>query len=162
MRSRSDSCLRAPTDIACTTSAQENSRLSNREWPRHGLPLRVVELIRTSCEQLDDIAKPIVKIKVKGKTTHFDVRIQLKSGGRLRDIEQTLQGHLRQNLTENLGIENLGQINIVASGFKSGRIQASSPITSKEQTAEPVLEIDESAEPNSTAALKETLEKKPL
>ena len=40
MRSRSDSCLRAPTDIACTTSAQENSRLSNREWPRHGLPLR--------------------------------------------------------------------------------------------------------------------------
>jgi len=122
----------------------------------------IVELIRTSCEQLDDIAKPIVKIKVKGKTTHFDVRIQLKSGGRLRDIEQALQGHLRQNLTENLGIENLGQINIVASGFKSGRIQASSPITSKEQTAEPVLEIDESAEPNSTAALKETLEKKPL
>ena len=122
----------------------------------------IVELIRTSCEQLDDVAKPIVKIKVKGKTTHFNVRIQLKSGARLRDIEQTLQLHLRQNLTENLGIENLGQINIVASGFKSGRIQVSSPITSKEQTAVAALEDDPSAEPNSTPALKEAPEKKPL
>ena len=122
----------------------------------------IVELIRTSCEQLDDVAKPLVKIKVKGKTTHLNVRIQLKSGGRLRDIEQTLQTHLRQNLTENLGIENLGQINIVASGFKSGRIQVSSPITSKEQTAVAALEGDPSAEPNSTTALKEAPEKKPL
>jgi len=120
----------------------------------------IIELIRTSCEQLDDVAKPIVKIRVKGKTTHFDVRIQLKSGGRLRDIEQTLQLHLRQNLTENLGIENLGQINIVASGFKSGRIQVSRPITSRAPAA--ALEPDEPAEPNSATALKEALEKKPL
>ena len=113
----------------------------------------IVELIRTSCEQLDNVAKPIVKIKVKGKTTHFDVRIQLKSGGRLRDIEQTLQVHLRQNLTENLGIEHLGQINIVASGFKSGRIQVSSPITSKEQAPFAVLETVVPAGPDTTAAL---------
>jgi hypothetical protein len=94
----------------------------------------IVELIRTSCEQLNDVAKPSVKIRVKGKTTHFDVRIQLMSGGRLRDIEATLQTHLRQNLAENLGIENLGQINILATGFKSGRIQVSSPISTKEKT----------------------------
>lgn len=122
----------------------------------------IVELIRTSCEQLDNVAKPIVKIKVKGKTTHFDVRIQLKSGGRLRDIEQTLQVHLRQNLTENLGIEHLGQINIVASGFKSGRIQVSSPITSKEQAPFPALETVVPAEPDTTAALTEELEKKSI
>jgi hypothetical protein len=94
--------------------------------------------------------------------THFDVRIQLKSGGRLRDIEQTLQVHLRQNLTENLGIEHLGQINIVASGFKSGRIQVSSPITSKEQAPFAALETVVPAEPDTTAALTEELEKKPI
>ncbi|MBT4758271.1 MAG: alkaline shock response membrane anchor protein AmaP [Opitutae bacterium] len=118
----------------------------------------IVELIRTSCEQLDNVAKPIVKIKVKGKATHFDVRIQLKSGGRLRDIEQTLQRHLRQNLTENLGIEHIGQINIVASGFKSGRIQVSSPITGKEQEPSAALEAVAPPEP----ALTEELGEKPI
>ncbi|MFQ3226309.1 MAG: hypothetical protein ACI8Z5_002581 [Lentimonas sp.] len=120
----------------------------------------IVELIRTSCEQLNDITKPSVRIKVKGKTTHFDVRIQLMSGGRLRDIEQTLQKHLRQNLTENLGIENLGKINIVATGFKSGRIQVSSPITAKEKPAE--LDVMEAMEPESVEALQEELDQKSL
>lgn len=122
----------------------------------------IIELIRTSCEQLNDVAKPNVKIKVKGKTTHFDVRIQLMSGGRLRDIEETLQAHLRQNLTENLGIENLGQINIVATGFKSGRIQVSSPITSKEKAPAAPLGITDDFEPDTVEALEEELEQKPL
>jgi hypothetical protein len=85
----------------------------------------IVELVQSSCEQLKDVSKPQVKIKLKGNTTHFEVRIKLQSGGRLREIEQTLQNHLRRALTENLGIESLGRINIVATGFKSGRADAS-------------------------------------
>lgn len=84
----------------------------------------IVELVQTSCEQLQDVSKPQVRIQTKGNTTHFEVRIKLQSGGRLRTIEETLQGHLRSALTENLGIENLGRINIVATGFKSGRIDS--------------------------------------
>ena len=84
----------------------------------------IIELIQTSCEQLEDVSKPLVKIKAKGQTTHLEVRIVLLSGGRLREIEQTLQNHLREALTENLGIESLGRINIVATGFKSGRIDS--------------------------------------
>jgi hypothetical protein len=84
----------------------------------------IIELVQTSCEQLEDVSKPLVKIEVKGQTTHFEVRIKLLSGGRLREIEQTLQNHLRKALTENLGIESLGRINIVATGFKSGRIDS--------------------------------------
>lgn len=82
----------------------------------------IVELVQTSCEQLEDVSKPQVNIEVKGGNTHFEVRLKLASGGRLRAIEETLQTHLRQALTENLGIENLGRINIVATGFKSGRV----------------------------------------
>jgi uncharacterized alkaline shock family protein YloU len=84
----------------------------------------IVELVQTSCEQLKDVSKPRVKIRVKGKTVHFEVRIKLQSGGRLRDIEQTLQNHLRRALSENLGIEALGRINIIATGFKSGQVNA--------------------------------------
>ena len=84
----------------------------------------IIELVQTSCEQLEDVSKPLVKIKAKGQITHFEVRIVLLSGGRLREIEQTLQNHLREALTENLGIESLGRINIVATGFKSGQIDS--------------------------------------
>jgi phage FluMu protein Com len=87
----------------------------------------IVELVCTSCKQLNDITKPHVTIRTKGKYTHFEVRIQLLSGARLRTVEQTLQAHLRHALTENLGIENLGKIHIIANGFKSGRIVLSRP-----------------------------------
>ena len=82
----------------------------------------IIELVQNSCEQLEEVSKPLVKIMVKGQITHFEVRIVLLSGGRLREIEQTLQTHLREALTENLGIESLGRINIVATGFKGERI----------------------------------------
>ena len=96
----------------------------------------IIELVQTSCEQIQDISKPQVKIKSEGETSHFEVSIKLKSGGSLRTIEQTLQSHLRQALTENLGIENLGQINIVATGFKSSRID--STISSKASYLSPI------------------------
>ena len=59
----------------------------------------IIELVQTSCEQIQDISKPQVKIKSEGETSHFEVSIKLKSGGSLRTIEQTLQSHLRQALT---------------------------------------------------------------
>ena len=71
---------------------------------------------------------------------HFEVRIKLASGGQLRSIEQTLQIHLRNALTDNLGIEDLGRIDIIATGFKSGKIDRSSTVA-----AEPALVHD--AEP---------------
>lgn len=107
---------RQPKNVVAYTT--ENGRVI---VSRHA----IIELVQTSCEQLEDVSKPQVKIKVKGQTTHFEVRLKLLSGGRLRQIEQTLQSHLREALTENLGIENLGRINIVATGFKSGRIDSS-------------------------------------
>jgi len=106
----------------------------------------IIELVQTSCEQLKDVSKPQVRIRVKGKTTHFEVRLKLASGGHLRTIESTLQKHLRDALTENLGIENLGRINIVATGFKSGRLEQSSSIPKKEKEKEAALIEDPSIE----------------
>ena len=100
----------------------------------------IVELVQTACAQLEEVSKPSVKIKVRGNTAHFQVHIKLASGGRLRDIEQTLQSHLRQALSENLGIEHLGMIDIVATGFKSGKIATSpKPIQAKDT---PVVDVE--------------------
>lgn len=102
----------------------------------------IIELVQTSCEQLKDVSKPQVKIRVKGRKAHFEVRIKLQSGGRLRDIEQTLQAHLRRALTENLGIESLGRINIVATGFKSGRIDSTIPKKDAQPSSFEAVESD--------------------
>ncbi|MEM7790564.1 MAG: alkaline shock response membrane anchor protein AmaP [Verrucomicrobiota bacterium] len=99
----------------------------------------IVELVQTSCEQLEDVSKPNVKIKVKGQVTHFQVRLKLLTGGRMRDVQKTLQVHLRNTLTENLGIENLGKIDIIATGFKSGRINPPA------RNEEPLADTDEFA-----------------
>lgn len=117
----------------------------------------IVELVQTSCQQLQDVTKPQVKIKVKGQTSHFEIRIKLLSGGRLRSIEQALQAHLRRALTENLGIEKLGRINIVATGIKSGRIDSN--LSSKPSTV-PAIEAAEAYDEDKAYAMEDGEPKK--
>ena len=107
--------------------------------------------MQTACEQLQDVSKPKVKIVVKRGVTNLDVEIKLLSGGRLRMIENTLQNHLRSALSENLGIENLGYINIIATGFKSGRITTAS---SKKQPEDPTVDAFEDASDDCPKPLK--------
>ena len=83
----------------------------------------VVELVRTSCQQISQVNKPKLKVFTKKGLTHFTIKIQLTSGGRFKDVEQTLQNHLRESLSKNLGIEKLGNVNIVVTSFKSSRIR---------------------------------------
>ncbi|MEO0510100.1 MAG: alkaline shock response membrane anchor protein AmaP [Verrucomicrobiota bacterium] len=96
----------------------------------------IIELVQTSCEQISEVSKPQVSVNAKSNKTHFEVRLKLASGAHLRSIEETLQAHLRKALSENLGIENLGRINIVATGFKSGRIEQSSALKKKDPAIE--------------------------
>lgn len=106
----------------------------------------IMELVQTTCAQLDEVYKPAVKIRTKGSTSHFRVSIKLASGGKLREVEQTLQDHLRRALTENLGIEKLGKIDIDVTGFKSGKVNRSNvqPEQSKaEPTTEPEPELND-------------------
>ena len=85
----------------------------------------VVELVRTTCKQISQVNKPKLKVFRKGGLTHFTIRIQLTSGGHLKDVEETLQNHLRESLSKNLGIENLGTINIIVTSFRSSKIRPS-------------------------------------
>lgn len=114
----------------------------------------IVELVRTTCEQLQVVSKPHVKMRIKGKTSHFNIAIKLKNSGQLRQVEQALQAHLRQALTENLGIEHLGKINIIATGFKSGRLELSSPVSapllaSTAKPSEPVVDEEQDSDESS-------------
>lgn len=83
----------------------------------------VIESIHTTCDQLKDVGKPKVTVKTKGKTTDVRIEVALSGSAQLRTVEETLQRHLRAVLSNNLGIERLGRIDIIATGYKSGRVQ---------------------------------------
>ena len=102
----------------------------------------VVELVRTACEQLAQITKPNLKIFVKKGLTHFNIRIQLISGSSLKDLESTLQNHLRQSLSQDLGIESLGNINIIVTSFKGSRVRSPNMPVNQIPPALPVSEQD--------------------
>ena len=78
----------------------------------------IIDLVQSTCSQINDVSKPRVRIRIKKGTPHFQVQIKLSSSGRLREIEQSLQEHLREALSQNLGIEKLGKIDVIATGFK--------------------------------------------
>jgi len=105
----------------------------------------IIELVQTSCEQISEVSKPQVRIKTKRGATNFEIRLKLTSGAQLRTVEQTLQSHLREALSKNLAIENLGRIDINAVGFKSGRIERASAIGRKTDQAAEAPEATESS-----------------
>lgn len=101
----------------------------------------VVELVRTTCEQISQVNKPKLKVFTKRGLTHFTVCIQLTNGSSLKDVEETLQSHLRESLSKNLGIETLGTINIIVTSFRSSKIRPShSENIARSHTALPQVE----------------------
>jgi|GEM_PF-493594 hypothetical protein len=88
----------------------------------------IIELIKTTCELLPSVQKPSVKMRIKGRQTHFNIAFKLASNGQLRLIESQLQGQLRQALEANFGLQNLGKINLIATGFKQDKGDFSSAI----------------------------------
>lgn len=87
----------------------------------------IVELVNSACAQIKDVSKPRVRIRIRGGIPHFQVRLRLSSNGQLRTVEASLQQHLRDALTNNLGIEKLGTIDVVATGFKTTRLIQNQP-----------------------------------
>lgn len=132
----------------------------------------IVELVRSTCDQIHEVSKPRIKIRIKGKYTHIDVSVKLIEGS-LRSLDQTLQAHLRHGLTENLGLEHLGKINIIATGFKSSPIEQTPPSSTLElpatapQTDDTLTEDDDTTEEDEvtepdTLILEAELEEKKL
>lgn len=103
----------------------------------------IKELVQTSCQQINGVTKPSCTIAPKGGKLNLEVQIKLESGSQMRVIEAQLQQHMRKALTENLGIEKLGHINVVAVGFKSARISSSSANKTQDEETQVLLDQPE-------------------
>jgi hypothetical protein len=77
----------------------------------------VRELVRTCCEEIGDIGSARAYVRVKSGAVHVWVDLRVKRTTNLKGIASYLRQQIAQALTENLGIENLGEIEMVVVGM---------------------------------------------
>ena len=80
----------------------------------------LTDLVRASCNQLEGISKPRIRLKTRRGVTSLRLHLRLESGARIREIREALKNHLKNTLQSNLGFENLGEITIVIDEYKTG------------------------------------------
>ena len=77
----------------------------------------IQEIIQRTCEQFVEVGKARGDIsKSKGKI-NIKVRLKLRVKTRLQDISNELQRQITHAIRDDLGIENLGEVNVIVEGF---------------------------------------------
>ena len=77
----------------------------------------IQEIIQRTCEQFVEVGKARGDIsKSKGKI-NIKVRLKLRVKTRLQDISNELQNQITRAIRDDLGIENLGVVNVIVEGF---------------------------------------------
>ncbi|MCB1120039.1 MAG: hypothetical protein KJT03_00700 [Verrucomicrobiae bacterium] len=77
----------------------------------------IQEIIQRTCEQFVEVGRARGDIiKSKGQI-HIKVRLKLRVKTRLQDISNELQRQITHAIRHDLGIENLGEVNVVVEGF---------------------------------------------
>jgi len=79
----------------------------------------LLEIVLAACEQLPEVRRPSIRLRSR-KKVDIEVRIRLDGPAMLRDTASCLQSHLKESLTNNLGIERLGNISILVTGIRRG------------------------------------------
>lgn len=86
----------------------------------------ISDLVHSICKKESHISQLKTKIISKRKTLNIQIRLRIESGSHLKSIEELLQSEIREALHESLGIDNIGFIDIIATGIKdSKKIQPS-------------------------------------
>ena len=97
----------------------------------------IQELAQRTSQSIASVGKCLTKINTRGDVLNIEMRIRLIGGSRLNDVSTELQTRLIQALQENLGIERLGNIDIVVTGF------IGDPFSTAQPTVEEAYESDE-------------------
>ena len=81
----------------------------------------ISDLVHSICKKDSHISQLKTKIISKRKKLNIQIRLRLESGSHLKSIEASLQSEIREALQDSLGIENIGFIDIIATGIKDSK-----------------------------------------
>ena len=85
------------------------------------------ELAQRTCNSMGSVGKCLTRVHTRSGILNVEVRIRLIGGSRLNDVSTELQTRLTQALQENLGIERLGNIVIIVTGFIGDPLSTAQP-----------------------------------
>lgn len=99
---------RQPSAIEAFDSERGHVRVSRRA---------ITEVARRACETMNGISRCNTRIKFRRGNLVIDVRIRLVAGHSLSEVCSELEHRMHRTLQDNLGIQRLGDINIMVTGF---------------------------------------------
>lgn len=79
----------------------------------------IADLIHSVCGKDPQLSHLKLRIRTQQKKLKLQIRLRIESGSHLKSIEEGLQQDLRVALRDSLGIDQVGSIDIVATGIKS-------------------------------------------
>jgi len=84
----------------------------------------ITDLIRATCQHIEGVSRPRIKVRVKRGVTSLELRLRMESGSRIREIRNAIRAHLKKTLETNLGFDHLGKITVVIDEYKAGPYDA--------------------------------------
>ena len=87
----------------------------------------ISDLVHSICKKDSHISQLKTKIFPKRKLLNIQIRLRIESGSHLKSIEESLQSEIRESLQQSLGIDNIGFIDIIATGIKEAKNIQPSP-----------------------------------
>ena len=77
----------------------------------------VRELVQRCCEELGGVGAAHAQVRIRGGELYTRVELRLRRNANLKGISGYLREQISQALTENLGVEKIGEIEIVVIGI---------------------------------------------
>ena len=94
------------------------------------------EQIQRCCEEIGDIGKVRAKVIQKNGVVLTRIRMRMRSNAKLSGISGYLQQQIGSVLQRNLGVENIGPIDIVVTGILPSSEEPAAKIKPEEKTPE--------------------------
>ena len=76
----------------------------------------VRDLVQRCCEELGDVASAHATVEIRGGKLRTRVALRLRRNANLKGITGYLREQVTQALTENLGLEELGEVDVIVVG----------------------------------------------
>ena len=75
------------------------------------------DIIARSCEQFDEIVRAKVSVRTRSDKIRTEILLRLKQSARVRDFSKQLRARITEILTENLGMEDVGTMELIVGGM---------------------------------------------
>lgn len=104
-----------------------SSKLGKVRMSKHAL----YEVVYGICKDIDGIIHPHIKLTIKRKKINIDINIKLGICKNLSSITVEIQNKLNEVLVNDLGLSNVGKINVIVSGFSRRSCRANDKFISE-------------------------------